>query len=301
MWHKIKKTDLTHLERHTERYPPYCHFNIVDLWAYKVSSNYWFEVGDTIAYRLNDYVSDSLYTTLLGNKSAKQAIRIICQSEPQLKQLTLRCLPETTLNSLGKWGAISSVEEDINNHDYIFDVHSLITSGNETTQPKSKKLRRLLRQHPDLHYVLLQPGRLSDRRKFYTFFKRWVKQTKAQDWQKEYRALRRALKLKNTRLVCLGFYDGSKLVGYTINRPEPNHYYQAYFGKADRYYTSLSLFQEAATARYMHEQFGSQFMNLQPDSGIEGLRQYKHALGPSRKLRKYTLVIDADLVRSSQD
>lgn len=296
IWKKLKESDLDELEKHANSHEPYCHLNIIDLWAYKVSDNYWFRLGDTIAYQLNSYNDNSLYTTLLGDKDVERTIARIVE-ESDADTITLGCVPDSVVNRIKDWGPVTNIREDHDNHDYIFDVLSIVTFSSNEMRHQSKKFKRLIRQHPQLHYELLNLENETDRSKIYEVFNKWVHQTGAKHWQKEYRALQRALSIPKSRLVCLGFYDGNKLIGYTVNRAENNNYYQAYFGKADRGYNPLSLYQEYSTASYMNKNFGSLYMNLQPDSGIDGLRKYKTSLGPSHKLQKFDVTIDAKLVR----
>jgi hypothetical protein len=298
-WQKIDKNNLRQLQRHYQRFEPYCHLNIIDMWSYRVGPNHWFRLGDTIVYRLNDYVDDSLYLTVLGKDSAKQAISELCKKYKGLSKITLRCVPESTLKALGKWNAVIGSSEDQDNHDYIFSVKSLVDFSSPQLQTKQRKYRRLVKRYPKLKVKLLDHYKASDRRLLYRAFKRWVTQTNAQDWQKEYLALKRALNLKGTKLVCLGFFDGQKIIGYTINEPErSSYYYQAFFGKSDRRYGWLGLLIEHETAEYFYRHYGSKYMNLQPDSGIVGLRRYKTSLGPIKKLKKYTVVIDSSKARA---
>lgn len=294
IWKKLKQSDLIRLEKHADNFDPYCHLNIIDMWAYKVTDNYWFQFGDTIAYKLNDYMDDSLYTTILGDKDLKQTIQLIANEAPD-KILKLKCVPRSVVNALDGWKAMTDIKEDHDNHDYVFDVLGIITFSTNELRSQSKKFRKLIRDHPNLRYEILDHNNPIDREKIYEVFSKWVHQTGAKHWHKERRALQRALSLPESRLTCLGFYDKNKIIGYTINRAETANYYQAYFGKADRGYHYLSLYQEYSTAYYMHENFGSLYMNLQPDSGIEGLRKYKTALGPSRKLQKYDVNINSKL------
>lgn len=290
-WQKVNRSCLAELEQHYLGHEPYCHLNIVDLWSYRVGLNQWFKVGDTIVYRLNDYVNDSLYLTILGQKSVKEALQELSNKFKSQKTITLKCVPETTLKTLGNWDAIISIEEDMNYHDYIYDVETIINFSSGPLKQKQKSYNKLVKNHPGLHFKALDNHKKSDRNIIYSVFKKWARQTGSDDWQKEYLALKRALNLSGVQLVCVGFFDRNKMIGYTVNGPEKSGYYQAFFGKADRRYKGLSIYQERETAKYMFEKHGSKFMNLQPDCGIEGLRQYKNSLGPIKMLKKYMVVI----------
>ena len=291
-WQKIDKESLPQLERHYSQFEPYCHLNIVDMWGWRVGSNHWFKVGDTVVYRLNDYNDDSLYLTILGKDSAKQAIKELCKENRRLKKITLKCVPETTLESLGKWDAIVSSAEDPDNHDYIFDIKSLVDFSTPQLRHKYPLYRKLMRRHPNLKVRVLDNNKASDRRIIYRVFKKWVSQANSQEWQKEFLALKRILNLRREKMVCLGFFDGRRAIGYTVNEPEKSGYYQAFSGQADRGYRNLGLFMEHETAKFIYSHYGSRFLNLQPDQGLEGLRNYKTSLGPLRHLKKYIVVID---------
>jgi hypothetical protein len=291
-WQKIDKKSLLQLERHYSQFEPYCHLNVVDMWGWRAGPNHWFKVGDTVVYRLNDYNDGSLYLTILGRSSAKEAIRELCDKNKSLKKITLKCVPEVTLKALGRWNAIIAVDEDPDNHDYIFEVETMVKFSSLELQHKYPLYRKLVRKHPYLKVRVLDHNQAPDRRLIYRVFKRWVLQTNSQDWRKEFLALKRILNLRREKMVCLGFFDGRKAIGYTINEPESSGYYQAFSGKADRGYRDLGLFMEHETAKYILDNYGSRFINLQPDQGLEGLRDYKTSLGPQRQLKKYILIID---------
>lgn len=269
------------------------------MWSYRGGPNHWFKTGDTVVYQLNDYMDNSYYFTLLGKESAKHAIVELCEKNKRKKTLILKCLPEETLKALDGWDALLEFKEDIDNHDYIFSVESLVKFSSKELKNKQKIYRRLVKMHPNLKVRLLNIQETSERQLIYRVYKRWVLQTHPPDWHKEYLAIKRALTLKGVNLICLGVFDGQKMVGFTINEAESNGYYQAFFGKADRSHHGLGLLLEHETAKYMQKHYGSRFMNLQCDSGIEGLRNYKTSLGPLRHLKKYIVTIDSSKARSS--
>ena len=297
-WHRIDKKSLPVLERHYLQFEPYCHLNVVDIWGWRVGPNYWFKVGDTIVYRLNDYNDDSPYLTILGKESVRAAIVQLCEEKKKSKTITLKCVPETTLRAIAGWDALISSTEDLDNHDYIFDIKALMELSSPQLIHKRKNYRKLVKKHPDLQIKTLDHTKKNDRQIIFSVFKRWVQQNNPQDWQKEFLALKRILNLKRQRMVCLGFFDGRKAIGYTVNEPEGNEYYQAFSGKADRGYKNLGLFMERETAKHIYKNYKSKFANLQPDQGLEGLRQYKTSLGPIRHLKKFIVTIDTAKARA---
>lgn len=286
-WRRITKATLPHLQSHYLAYEPYCHLNVVDLWSYRVGVNYWFQCGDTIAYTLSDYVDDSSYITVLGRHSLRETISVLCGLS-RSDVLVLRCVPAQVAEALAGWDPVLQCEDDRDNHDYIFDIDELTRPDH----PKAKSHRQFRRRFPNVRMTPLDHTVAADRRQLVAMFDTWISQTHPPDWRKERLALRRALNQTVAPLDCLAFMDGNHIIGYTINAAEDNGYYQAFFGKADRRYPNLTVFQEMETASYMKRMYASRYMNLQPDSGMCGLRSFKMSLRPTRMLPKFTLAID---------
>lgn len=289
VWTTAARTTLGELADHSASFDPYCNLNVVDLWAYRVHPVLWCRVGDAVLYRLSDYMSDEQYFTVLGRESVREASTALVRWSGN-RDLTLKCVPQATVDAMGDWDAITACDEDADNHDYVLDADDLV----ELRLPHlRRKQHSLIRRHPDLEVRLLDRGNLRDRARMYALFRLWVTQTSAVGWEKEHLALRRALHVPAQNLDCVGVFDGPRLIAYSVNGPVASGYYQGYFGKVDRRYRGLGIHLEHVTAKHMTAKYGSRLLNLQPDSGIVGLRHYKQSLGPCAMLKKYTVTISA--------
>jgi hypothetical protein len=262
------------------------------MWSYRVDPVHWLQIGDTVLYRLRDYMDDSPYVTLLGHADVRDAIRLLWQHEPGDDPTELRCVPEIVVKAIDGWDAVVTITEDSDNHDYIFDVESLSKLDSPGLRRRRQEYQRFIQDTPNISLRRLRREETRERQLIYSLFRRWIVQTSASGWSKEFLATKRAMHLHRRDLACLGFFDGRMLVGYTVNEAAPNGYYQAFFGKADRRYPGLSIYIECETAKYMRSHYGSRFMNLQPDSGIPGLRSYKRSLEPTAYLKKYVVMLD---------
>ena len=290
VWTTAKSSTLAALAEHSAGYAPYCNLNVVDLWAYRVHPVRWAQVGDTVLYGLSDYMTDERYYTALGRRSAREAITQLARWLGG-DDLTLKCVPEETVDALDGWDAIAAYEEDADNHDYVLDAGDLVELR---AKPLRRKHQSLMRRHPNLVVRELDRSNPRDRARIYELFRQWVAQTGATEWDKEFLALRRALHIPGQHLVCLGVFDGPRLIAYSVNGPATDGYYQGFFGKVDRRYPGLGVHLEHVTATHMSEHYGARLLNLQPDSGIAGLRRYKQSLGPCAMLKKYTVRVSAD-------
>lgn len=287
----ISRSDLSTLHRHYLKYPPYSDFNVVSLWGYMVPGARYMEKNGSILYEMTDYNNNKKYFSILGGKSTKTIIRKLAK-RTTAESLIFSNVPESTCKALEGWAAIESITPDEDNHDYIFSVKTIAKLSSEQLAHKKKSLLKLKRLYPNLQIKRIYQHRPADRRAIYQLFKRWVVQSGSTDWHREYRALQRALKLDGFEIVCLGAYDGKKLVGFTINEIEKNGYYQGHYGKADYNYSGLGLYLENETAIYMAKHYNSRYINLQQDMGIEGIRYYKSSLGPLKQLKKFTVKIN---------
>jgi hypothetical protein len=184
------------------------------------------------------------------------------------------------------------VNEDFDNHDYVFSTESIANLAVVGTKEKKKSLRKLLERHPELRSSVIKHDDRKVRNNMYALFRKWIVENGAVNWEREFRALKRELKIPGYKLVVIGAFDGKELVGFTVNEIEDNGYYQGHFGKASYKYPSLGLFLEVETAKIIKKQYGCKLMNLQQDMGIEGIRYYKQSLQPINKLKKYNIVID---------
>jgi hypothetical protein len=249
--------------------------------------------GDSVLYEMVDYNTDRPYATVLG-EHANSMLALVRAYAAEMKTpvITMYGVPESSYLLIANSPAVQSAEEDVDNHDYVFSVESIAELSSDELRHKKKSLNKLKRAHPFMEARLLDHHLACNRKAMYALFKTWIKQSKSDDWRREYRALQRALKIDGFEIVCIGAYDKDRLVGFTVNEIEKSGYYQGHYGKANYDYRGLGLFLEHETAKYIRQHHGSKYMNLQQDMGIEGIRYYKSSLHPLKQLKKYTLVID---------
>ncbi len=289
----IRKQDLDYLSRHYLKYEPYSDFNVVSMWGYMIPGARYATTGDTVLYEMTDYTKHTTYLTIFGDKDTRDTIKQLA-TRTKSSQIIFEGVPESTCKHLLNWDALVNIEADTDNHDYIFAVDDIANMRSVGLHSKKKSINKLLRKHPKLHIETIDLNDPKKRRQIYELFRRWIQQSGSTDWSTEFRALKREIKLYDYEITAIGAYDDNRLVGFTINEIEPNGYYQGHFGKADYRYPGLGVLLEVETARIVQKIYGSKFMNLQQDLGIEGIRYYKQTLGPCGQLKKYRVVIDRE-------
>jgi hypothetical protein len=290
-WQKLTSHNLKKLHSHYKNFEPYSDLNVVNLWGYMSDSARWFQFGDTVVYELWRYTSNEKYYSILGKNDSARALKQLLSSEQTNESLVLDNIPHTTIKHLVKNIPDLEYTEDHDNHDYIFKVESMANFSSRKLRKRHASYRKLIRSHPGIQVRLLDQNTATDKRAMFVLFKQWVKARKSEDWQAEHKALKKALNIKDFPIICIGAFHNDKLIGFTVNEPVKNGYYQGHFGKVNYSYPSLGLLLEHETAKFMNAHFHSKFINLQQDLGIEGIRYYKNSLGPCKKLKKYKIVV----------
>jgi len=289
---KITEDDLPLLEKHYLKFEPYSDFNVVSIWGYMVPGARYIHNEGAVLYEMLDYNTDEPYLSIMGDHSSR---KLVAEAAKDIHEptFTLYSVPESTYKEAFKgWDAVTSVQEDIDNHDYIFSVRDIAHFDDEKYKEKKKKLAKFARKYPNVTVKEIDHTDDKVRAEMYAVFKKWIKESGSTTWQREYQALQRALTIQGFRVVCVAAFDNETMIGFTVNEIENNDYYQGHYGKAGYQYRGLGLLLEHETAKIIVKDYGSKYMNLQQDLGIEGIRYYKQSLMPLKQLKKFNVTID---------
>ena len=94
------------------------------------------------------------------------------------------------------------------------------------------------------------------------------------------------------QLIGTGVYQHGSLIAFSIIELLENGYAMGHFAKCDGGFSGLSHYLYQATARATSSR-GCQFLNVQEDLGIAGLRTFKMLLRPISFLKKYAVTCQA--------
>ncbi len=294
IWRPIAADDLPFFQAHYERFDNYSDFNPMCLYAF-LANGFWARLGDTIILDVEDPLYGGKYCSIFGEYDCYESIALLLELDRVRGAngpLLLHHVPKPTATALKGLPGIRHVTHDSNNDDYIFSVHKLIQLDSENLTRKRKMIDKLCSLHPRLHTIVIDHAEPKIIEQIMHVFDNWVIETQAADFSGERQALYRLLQLKSPCLTVVGTYDGPQLIAFTVNEAEKNNFYQGHFGKASRNYPNLGIYIEHETAKIMHQMHGSQYINIQQDHGIIGLRHYKKSWDPVKYLRKYIVVVD---------
>lgn len=283
--------DKKHLSRILKTLPPYSDFIFSSLWCWNTKPSIEIAtLNKNLIFKMPDYITNQSFVTFLGSNAVPETINTLmeyCQSINL--EAVLRLLPEHNFKNydLTKLNPKYHLKEDRNNFDYILSIDTLASMAGLYRKKNKINLFKKSYEHKitieDLNQKTVQI-------KILRFVKNWFKNHQKPQSVKnnELIAINRLLKYSkefNPKVLCV--YVQGQLVGFSIfelfNKEYAIHAYQ----KAKREYKGVYEFLYYNLANYL-KKHKFQYLNIEQDLGIEGLRQAKLGYNPSF-LKKYTI------------
>ncbi len=292
---KLDVFDREEVESITSRFPSYSDFNFISLCSWDITEELQLSrIGANLVVRFNDYLTGEPFFSFIGDGDANLTARaLLAHSEEAGMTKQLKLLPQDMADRLSREEFL--LTEDKNNFDYIISINRL--KPHDGTEQKLSSRRKLINKMKELQNFYVKPIDAS----FPTFSKQilalsltWEEQrgVNVEDAKHLYRALVRALALNDTNenVFSLGAFMDDKLIGYSINEVIGNGYAMGHFQQADLS-SSVGVYaflmQEAAV--YL-DKLGCEYINLEQDLGLQGLRNWKMSYNPTGFLKKYVVV-----------
>lgn len=281
------------IEKFNRRYLPYSDFNFVSLWSYNINNDHVFSyLNGNLVLSFNDYLTRKPFYSFLGNSKALETIDVLLDYSKRKKiKAELRLIPQASIANLLKSPPKNLyIEEDENHNDYIISLRKTINLSN--INPHKKEVyRNFLRNYPRHRIVRLKLSEKYVRTEIMKLFSIWAAQRKKtmKELRPEFIALYNLFDLKNssTLIVC-GLYSDGKLIGFTIDERLRKPYVMGHFIKTNFSYPGAFEVLNKLSAE-MHYEKGYEFINIEQDLGIRGLRISKRQRNPVNFLKKYII------------
>jgi len=279
----------------TNQHHPYSDFNFTSMFAWNVKEEIVISsLYDNLVVRFTDYINDEVFFSLIGKNKLESTIDTLlayCRSigvEPRL-----RLVPKSVVGALTPEAhAHYTIEEDRNNHDYILSVQELCDFTTSRFRRKKELHNQFVRSHGE--NVVFRPLDLHSEEVLFEM------QNVATAWQQsrgksinearnELDAIKRSLKHhQDLSIKAVGVYIKGKLVAFNIFELLPGKVAMGHFIKADVDFKGIFEYLVHNSARYL-KSLGIEYINIEQDLGINGLRKYKESYKPIGFLRKYTI------------
>lgn len=280
----------TAIEEISSQFDPYSDFAFSNLWAWDIDgSTLVTTLNGNLVYRLTDYDKDIRFFTLIGQNNLDETVHTLIEHAKESgDETSLMFVPEVV--ALGVTDPNFRVEEDRDNHDYIYSVADLVEFSKSKYSGKKYILEHFKKLYSDQLEVRifnsdLPIAELKD------FFYKWQKARNKsdEDVSDELKAFDRVTKISNSiglNAFCL-YIEGS-LVGYIIFEVLSHKTAIIHFDKALVNYKGIYEFMKHSLAKHLAG-IDIELINYEQDLGIPGLRQAKESFRPVKFLKKYTI------------
>lgn len=289
--------DKTTIENFVSNFPPYSDFNFTSMWSYNVDESIIIsQLNNNLVVRFEDYLGGKPFFSFIGKNNVNQTIDILLNySIKDHFSNSLKLIPEEVINSIDYTNEVSySVKEDPDNYDYMLSlpaISSLMEIPNTSFYSKQKLIRKFWRENPNIYVKVLNMQDLTMQNSMLQVFHEWKKQKGRNDLEvnHEFCALERLIEYsKNLNLVTVGLFNNENLIGFEINEYVANKYVMAHFAKALPQYKGIFEVLYVSIAKETYNK-GYEFVNIEQDLGIQGLKDAKKLWRPAFLLKKYII------------
>jgi uncharacterized protein len=288
---QLELADLNEVQRFTSRYAPFSDFNFAGLWSWNVDNSVQLsELNGNLVVRFSDYLTGETFYSLLGDHDLNAAAQqLIDLSDREKLRPRLKLVPEVVAARLDT--GIFVVTEDERHSDYILMVNRLCTYKGARFASKRNEVRKFLRACPHAQFRTLDLADAGVVAQSKALFSRWNEQRGApgeREAAREYKAFERCLGSQDhLQLIGAGLFAMDELIGMSVLEIVDHKYAFTHFEKTDiENFPGIGSFLNQKVAGLLAAR-GIQYINIEEDLGIAGLRMSKRSYDPCNYLKKF--------------
>lgn len=292
-----------HIDHHPQisqfnsQFEPYSDFNFVSLYSWNIDERAQLSfLNENLVIKLKDYSNDRNIYSFLGNNELNTTINYLFDYlKSEGEEPVLKLIPEMSIKGImdQKLNIRIKIEEDRDQHDYIFSTEKVATLMNSEYKKKRNLIANLHKKSRVAPYSrILNLASDSDRELMMNLTELWLKNKKIKSKKvnaDELSAFRRVLHFaKYDKMFCLGIFADNKLIGFSVNEILNNGYGITHYEKTDQDYIGSGEFLLQQTARELLKK-DVYYLNFEQDLGELNLRSTKMLWRPIKFLKKYTI------------
>lgn len=291
---KLNIDDLNEIATFTNQFAPYSDFNPTSLWIWNTNDRAEYRLqNNVLVIRIPDYLNpNENVISLLGRENVDRVLIEIIEEWPNLHASHLSMVPHTTIEAIDpQIRKELQIEEDQNNHDYIYELENLINPAGNKLKSVRRKLNKFSIHNSSICVRELDINDKANQETIINMFDEWVKVTEKDDDTvvNDKLSLKRTLEYSNMfDLITIGVFINERMIGFTISELLPNNYVIGHKGAYNYEYDGINQFLEQQTALHAVQR-GKKYLNLEQDLGIESLRASKRLLRHVHYLKKYII------------
>ncbi|MBU1104791.1 phosphatidylglycerol lysyltransferase domain-containing protein [Candidatus Parcubacteria bacterium] len=275
------------IKKYLKDFYPYSDFNPVSILCWDYSHQASFSVLDgNLVIALKNYLKDSVAFSFLGTKNVHNSVTVLLRDKKEL-----RFVPKEVCKILENYPLQYNIHSDRDSFDYVLDIplHKNL-SGN-----KFKSLRRQVvgfkKAYPDSVLRLLDLKKRKEKKQALQLRKKWclAKGFNRLEAQNDIYSINKFFEIERSiDSLNFGLFIKDKLIAFTLNEKLENGWCMGHFGCSDADFDGASYHLEYEELGWL-EKNGCRYLNMQQDTGISGLREYKNTFRPDFFLEKFTV------------
>lgn len=292
---KFSKLDISHkktFDYYALKFGHYSDFNFTSIYSWDTKSDTEVsKLNSNLIIKMPDYITGEDLCSVIGNSKIDDTLRVLLNNSK-----TLKLIPEVVVKAI-KNKEDFKVTEDIDNHDYIFNISDLANLPGHKYKTIRNKISKFKRDFTDFEKLSVSTTSVVDIERFKCFhdvFYRWSKDKDLteEEFGLEKTAIYRLVEhSKDFNILIVEFRLGGELIGFSINEILTPGYAIAHFEKAIKIHKYFNAYMVQQVAQMM-ENFGAKKVNWEQDLGLPGLRRSKSNYCPTEMLNKYQVSLN---------
>jgi hypothetical protein len=294
------KLDLTHKKLISEYLGDYNFFtydySFLTLYQWRVMCNTEFSIiNDVLIIKKHTEDTGTFFMKPLGyiDKNIEEIVsELICykNSKSSFKHLFGDVEASFAMDMKKTFGSAVSVEEDINNFDYMYSSNDLILLPGAKYHRKKNLYNQFVNKNEYIVRDINDPSVIND---CIEYSKEWYRMKSDDSYILEYEIEGISDVLNNIdsfKLFGIAVYIKDKIIGFAFGEKVNDKMAIVHCEKADSSYIGAYAFLNKTLAeKYFYD---VEFINRQDDLGLPGLRKAKKAYHPVRLEKKYYIDIE---------
>ena len=281
------------LEEFIQSFPPHSDYNLASLWSYDTDNAIQISMlhGNLVVI-FRDYVTNEPVISFLGNTRVDQTIQTLLSYAQ-----TIHLSPAISLLAEDTIAAITSksdyiLTEDRDNFDYIVSTDEIVQMKGTKYLKKRTKIHAFEREYGSvIQPIFLDISQQAIQQSIMELFTHWETQQQRppNETHRERAAIEKIFLVRDKfSLHSLGLTIHNRLIGFAIDEVIHHGHGVTHFEKADLQFRGIYEYLKRHSAIHL-QKLGCNYINLEQDLGIEGLRAAKMAYRPVYFIKKYTV------------
>lgn len=291
---KLELSDRESILLITDEFEPYSDFDFPNVlfWDYKEQMEIS-TLNGNLVIKFNDYLNGKSFYTFIGLGEIESTITILLKhAEHNGIEKYIKLIPQIVVDNFEN--IKFNIVDDPDNMDYILSVEKLFSYEGHELAAKRRAVNTFMRKTPISNYKILDLQDEQVLQDIERLFILWHTQKvengeSTADSGHEFTALKRCLLYaKDLNIFGSGLYVNDKLVAFWLIGLLQNGNSVSHFEKADTNYQGIfPYFKQKVAAELLARKI--QYINLEQDLGLPGLRQSKNAYFPVKFLKKFII------------